>query len=67
MFDIVSERGNAALTPADGVRVFLADVLVSGSQVTAAAQRALVFAAVPARLDTGAHSEPVVKRGSEVT
>ena len=28
---------------------------------------ALVLAAVPARLDTGAHSEPVVKRGSEVT
>jgi len=28
---------------------------------------ALVLAAVPARLDTGAHSELVVKRGSEVT
>jgi hypothetical protein len=28
---------------------------------------ALVLAPVPARFDTGAHSEPVVKRGSEVT
>ena len=28
---------------------------------------ALVLAAVPARFDTGAHSEPVVKRGSVIT